>query len=212
MFAGTEAPWNFARLGFAVMMCIGIGVGALACEAQTSEHPSGSSQAAVTLIEQAREAAAAGRFADAIADYRESLRVSPRNLNAEIGLAQAFRAVHNFDAATQILEQARRDHTKSAAPLAMLGDLELELQTYDAAIAHLTAALAIEPGNLDARNRLAVAYKAKGGAADMATALDQIAKVLARDPKNALALYTRGEIYADQNRDGLALADAEKVG
>ena len=91
-------------------------------------------------------------------------------------MAQAFRAVHNFDAATQILEQARREHPKSAAPLAMLGDLDLELQTYDAAIAHLTAALAIEPANLDARNRLAVAYKAKGGAADMAMALSRLRK------------------------------------
>jgi tetratricopeptide (TPR) repeat protein len=64
---------------------------------------------------------------------------------------------------------------------------------------------------LDARNRLAVAYKAKGGAADVAAALEQVAKVLARDPKNALALYTRAEIYTDQNRDGLALPDAEEV-
>jgi tetratricopeptide (TPR) repeat protein len=58
---------------------------------------------------------------------------------------------------------------------------------------------------------LAVAYKAKGDAADVAEALEQIAKVLARDPRNALAIYTRAEIYADQNRDALALPDAEKV-
>src|SRR5208282_2015932 len=96
-------------------------------------------------------------------------------------------------------------------PLAMLGDLDLELQTYAAAIAHLTAALAIEPANLDTRNRLAVAYKAKGGTADVAAALEQIAKVLLRDPKNALALYTRAEIHANQNRDALALPDAERV-
>jgi tetratricopeptide (TPR) repeat protein len=205
MIAGIIARCNFARLGFAVMVCIGVAAGALACNAQSSGH------AAATFIEQARGAAVAGRYADAIADYRAALRIVPRNLDAEIGLAQAFRAVHNFDAATQMLEQARREHPKSAAPLAMLGDLDLELQTYDAAIAHLTAALAIEPANSDARNRLAVAFKAKGGAADLTMALEQLAKVLAGDPKNALALYTRAEIYANQNRDGLALPDAEKV-
>jgi tetratricopeptide (TPR) repeat protein len=177
---------------------------------QTSGQTKGPA-AALALIEQARGAAVARRYADAIADYREALRISPWNVDAEIGLAQAFRAVRNFDAAKQTLELARREHPKSAAPLAMLGDLDLELQTYDAAIAHLTAALAIEPANLDARNRLAVAYKAKGDAPDVAVALEQIAKVLARDPKNALALYTRAEIYADENRDGLALPDAEKV-
>src|SRR5271170_3031864 len=195
-----------ALLVFGVMSCLGFAADFFVCSAQTPGPA-----AAVTVIEQARVAAAGGRYAEAIADYREALRIAPRNVEAEIGLAQAFRAVHNFDAATQILEQARREHPRSAAPLVMLGDLDIELQTYDAAIAHLTAALAIEPANLDTRNRLAVAYRAKGGAADVAAALEQIAKVLARDPKNALALYTRAEIYADQNRDGLALPDAEKV-
>ena len=119
--------------------------------------------------------------------------------------------MRNFDSAKQLLAEARREHPKSALPLAMLGDMDLELQTYDAAIGHLTAALALEPANVDARNRLAVAYKAKGGAADKAAALEQVAQVLARNPQNALALYTRAEIYADQNRDALALPDAEKV-
>jgi tetratricopeptide (TPR) repeat protein len=204
MFVALEKTCKCALLLGAVMVCACVVAGPLVALAQAPGP-------AVTLVEQARAAAAGGRYAEAIADYREALRIAPRNLEAEIGLAQAFRSVHNFDAATQILEQARREHPRSAPPLAILGDLELELQTYDAAITHLTAALAIEPANLDARNRLAVAYKAKGGAADMAMALEQIAKVLARDPKNALALYTRAEIYANQNRDGLALPDAEKV-
>jgi tetratricopeptide (TPR) repeat protein len=207
MFVGFGKTRTFgALLLFRVMSCLGFTADFCVCLAQTQTPV-----AAVTLAEQARAAAASGRYAEAIAEYREALRTAPRNVDAEIGLAQAFRAVHNFDAAKQVLEQARREHSRSAAPLAMLGDLDLELQTYDAAIAHLTAALAIQPVNLDARNRLAVAYKAKGGAADVVAALEQIAKVLARDPKNALALYTRAEIYADQNRDGLALPDAEKV-
>jgi tetratricopeptide (TPR) repeat protein len=207
MFVQFGKTRKFGALLFmGVTLCLGCAADCCVCLAQTPGPV-----AAATSIEQARTAAAGGRYAEAIADYREALRIAPRNVDAQIGLAQAFRAVHNFDAATQILEQARREHPRSAAPLVMLGDLDIELQTYDAAIANLTAALAIEPANLDARNRLAVAYKAKGGAADVAAALEQIAKVLARDPRNALALYTRAEIYADQNRDGLALPDTEKV-
>ena len=163
------------------------------------------------LIERAHAQAAAGQYPDAIAGYREVLRISPRNLNAEIGLAQAFRGVHNLDAAKQTLEQTQRDHPKSAAPLATLGDLDLELQSYDAAITHLGAALALDPADVDARNRLAIAYKAKGGAADQAEALAQTAKVLARDPQNALAHFTRAEIYSAQNRDSLALPEAQKA-
>jgi tetratricopeptide (TPR) repeat protein len=190
----------------AVMLCFGFAADARPYLGQTA-----AGQQAASVISQARAAAGAGQFADAIAEYHEALRLAPRNLDAEIGLAQAYRGVRNFDAAKQMLEQARREHPKSAAPLAILGDMDLELQTYDAAIAHLSAALALEPANVDARNRLAVAYKAKGGVADKANALEQIAKVLARDPQNVLALYTRAEIYADQNRDALALPDAEKV-
>jgi tetratricopeptide (TPR) repeat protein len=129
-------------------------------------------------------------------------------VKAEVGLAQAYRGVHNFDEAKRILEQARREHPKNAAPLVVFGDLDIELQTYDAAITHLNAALALDPADVDARNRLAVAYKAKG---DATNALAQIAKLLARDPKNALAHYTLAEIYSDHNQDSLALIDAQKV-
>ncbi|MGC1798700.1 MAG: tetratricopeptide repeat protein, partial [Candidatus Acidiferrales bacterium] len=173
-----------------------------------AQQPPPSSERAEALIAQGRAEAAAGKFPDAIASYQESLRLAPRNLQAEIAVAQAYRGVRNFDEAKRILEQAHREHSRSAAPLAALGDLDIQLQTYDAAIAHLNAALALDPADVDACNRLAVAYKAKG---DATSALAQIAKILARDPKNALAHYTRADIYSDQNQDALALADVEKV-
>ena len=165
-------------------------------------------QQAQELRRQADAKAFAGDWAAAIASYDEALRISPHNLAAEIGLAQAYRGVHNYAEAKQILERARAEHAQSAKPLAALGDLEIELQTYDAAIAHLRAALAIVPSDVESRNRLAVAYQAKG---DLDSALAQIAKVLARDPKNALAYYTRAKIYSDRNQDAAALPDAVRV-
>jgi len=165
-------------------------------------------QQAQELRRQADAQAFAGDSAAAIASYDEALRVSPHNLAAEIGLAQAYRGVHNYDEAKRVLERSRAEHPQSEKPLAALGDLEIELQTYDAAIAHLRAALAIVPSDVESRNRLAVAYQAKG---DLDSALAQIAKVLARDPKNALAYYTRAKIYSDRNQDGAALPDAMKV-
>jgi tetratricopeptide (TPR) repeat protein len=147
------------------------------------------------------------RYPDAIASYTEALRISPRDLSAEIGLAQAYRGVHNYAEAKQILEKSRAEHSQSPKPLAALGDLDIELQTYDAAIAHLRSALVLAPADVESRNRLAVAYEAKG---DSDNALAQVAKVLTRDPRSALAYYTRAKIYSDRNQDAAALPDAMK--
>ncbi|MGD0402149.1 MAG: tetratricopeptide repeat protein [Candidatus Acidiferrales bacterium] len=188
----------FRRFLFcALLLAVGISASAQAPAQQQRE-----------LERQAHAKASAGDWAAAIASYDEALRISPRNLGAEIGLAQAYRGVHNYDEAKRVLERARAEHPQSEKPLAALGDLEIELQTYDAAIAHLRAALAIAPSDVESRNRLAVAYQAKG---DLDSALAQIARVLARDPKNALAHYTRAKIYSDRNQDEAALPDAMKV-
>jgi tetratricopeptide (TPR) repeat protein len=148
------------------------------------------------------------RFPEAIASYQEALRLSSHNLPAEMGLAAAYRGVRNLEEAQVVLEGAIREHPTSPAPLALLGNIEIELQTYDAAIGHLRAALARDPTNNETRNLLADAYKAKG---DPTNALTQLNKVLARDPSNALAYFLRAEIYSDQNNDAKALPDAEKV-
>jgi tetratricopeptide (TPR) repeat protein len=147
------------------------------------------------------------RYTDAIAVYTEALRISPRLLDSEIGLAQAYRGVHNYAQAKQTLEKSRADHPQSPKPLAALGDLDIELQTYDAAIANLGAALVLASSDVESRNRLAVAYEAKG---DSDNALAQIAKVLSRDPQSALAYYTRAKIYSDRNQDAAALPAAMK--
>jgi tetratricopeptide (TPR) repeat protein len=149
-----------------------------------------------------------GRQTDAIASYEAALRITPRNLPAELGLAQSYRAVHNYNETRRMLERAHREHPAKAAPLAALGDLELELQTYDAAIGHLKAAVALDPSNSKTRNFLAAAYKAKG---DQENALQQLANVLARDPQNALAYFLRAQIYSDRNEDARALPDAERA-
>ncbi len=160
------------------------------------------------LIEQAKDQYRHGHFADAIAGYQAALKIAPHNITAEVQLAEAYRAVHNEKEARRLLEQSAREHPKSAAPLAVLGDLEIEMQTYDAAIKHLSAAVTLDPANNESRDRLAAAYKSKG---DAAAALVQLAKSLAHDPNDALAHFLRAQIYDDRNDDARALPEAEKV-
>jgi tetratricopeptide (TPR) repeat protein len=148
------------------------------------------------------------RYPDAIAAFDSALRISPHNLPAKLGLATAYRKVRNYDEAKRTLQDAIADHPKSPQPLALLGNIEVELQTYDIAIDHFRAALALDSANADTRGRLAEAYKAKG---DSPHALSQLDRVLAADPANALALYLRAEIYDNLNEDDKALADAQKL-
>jgi protein O-GlcNAc transferase len=148
------------------------------------------------------------RLPGAIAAYREALRISPRNLSAEIGLARVYREVPNFEEGKRILEKSVREHPRTPEPLATLGDMEIQLQAYDSAISHLKAAVKLAPANVANRNLLAAAYKAKG---DTDNAMVELKKVLARDRKNALALYLQAEIYSDQTRDDLALSGAGRV-
>ncbi len=150
----------------------------------------------------------AGRLPDSISTFQEALRIAPHNLAAELGLAHAYRAVHNDEEARRILNLAIREHPKSAEPLAALGDFEIQQQTYDAAIGHLKASLALAPANMETRNLLAAAYRAKG---DLTSALAELQKVLARDSKNPLAYFLRAEIYSGRNQDELALPDARTV-
>ncbi len=148
------------------------------------------------------------RYAESIAQSQESLKLRPHRLDAEIALATAYRGVHNYDQTKRVLEAAHHEHPADARPLAALGDLEIELQTYDSAISHLKAALAIRPADAQSRERLLIAYKAKGDSVD---AIAQASALLARDPKNALAYFTRAEIYSDRDQDRLAQKDAERA-
>lgn len=166
-----------------------------------ANEPAQSMQHAAASLEE-------GQFAEAISSYQEWLHRQPRSLPAETGLARAYRGVHNYEESRRILALAHREHPKNAEPLASLGDLDIEMQSYDEAIRHLSGALELRPSDVETRNRLAVAYKAKG---DMPKAIDQIKTVLADDPGNALAHYTRAQIYSDRNQNVPALRDAEKV-
>lgn len=149
------------------------------------------------------------RFWDqAIAKYTEELAIEPDNLDAELRLARDYREVHNYDEAKRFLDRATRDHPLSSEPLAELGDLEIELQSYRSAAEHLRAAVALTPEDEGSRIRLAVAYKGEG---DVADALEELDKTIARNGQNVLAHYERAQIYADRNQNDAAQRDAEKA-
>jgi tetratricopeptide (TPR) repeat protein len=147
-------------------------------------------------------------YPEAVDMYRQALVLAPWSEPAAIGLSDAYRGVHNYEEARSILETTRRRHRNSAAVLQALGSLEIEAQSYDAAVEALRAAVALAPHDVKLRNLLGSACRSKG---DSAAALAEFEKVLARDPANQLARYSRAEILADTDRNETALRDIEKV-
>jgi Flp pilus assembly protein TadD len=148
------------------------------------------------------------KYPEAIELFRRALALAPRNEPAELGLSDAYRGVHNYEEARSILQTARRQHQKSVAVLSALGSLEIEAESFDAAIEALRSALVVAPNDTKLRNLLGSAYMAKG---DSTAALVQFEKVLAWDPANPLAHYSRAQIFADTDQNEKALVDAEKV-
>lgn len=159
-------------------------------------------------LESAQALSAAGKFPEAIAVYLDFLAAHPGSEAAELGLAECYRRVYNVDEARAALLQARKEHPKSVRVLKMLGNLEIEAQSYDAAIEALNAAVALAPDDLEARNFLGSAYQGKN---ELDAGLAEFNRVIAKDPGNQLAHYFRAQIYADTGKNDKATADAEFV-
>ena len=146
-------------------------------------------------------------YAGAILQFSEAQRLAPASVDAPVGLATAYRGAHNFDEARQTLEAAHKAHPSAAAPLAELGDLEIELQAYDAAIGAPESGRRAVADQATCRRAsgCVVAYKAKGDADERAGAGVSFDSG-ARHRDNALAHYTRAQIYSDRNQDSARAA------
>jgi tetratricopeptide (TPR) repeat protein len=177
------------------------------CAAQARQKTTTNKDARSTL-ESAELLARQGRYPEAIEMYRRALVPVPRNESVEIGLSNAYRGVHNYEEARSILQTARREHAKSVAVLSALGSLEIEAESYDAAIEALRGAVALAPDDVKVRNLLGSAYLGKG---ESKAAFVEFERVLARDPENQLAHFSRAQILAETDQNEKALADTEKV-
>jgi len=160
------------------------------------------------IVEEAQRLAKIGDFPGAIAAYRQALLLAPRDEAAELGLAEAYRGVHNNEQASAAFAAARKHHPKNTSVLKALGSFEIEAETYDAAIEALQAAVELAPVDVSARNLLGTAYLSKG---ENEAALAQFVKALALDPANELARFMRAQTLADSGKNEDALADAEKA-
>jgi len=145
MYSFRIALANFA---LCFLVCVSPWASGAPPAQKKSSRPRNEARAA---LESAQSLAKQERWPEAIEHYQRALALSPRNEPAEIGLSDAYQGVHNYEEARSILQRARRQHPKSVAVLSALGSLEIEAESYDAAIGALRPAVVLVPGDVKVR-------------------------------------------------------------
>ncbi len=92
----------------------------------------------------------AGANAAAVAEFQAAMRLAPRDLRFSLGLANAHRLGGDPEAGVAVLETAIQEFGDSARLQALIGDLQVALGAFAVAAAHYRAALAHDPGEVNA--------------------------------------------------------------
>ncbi len=145
-------------------------------------------------LAQARQAMAAGRFADAAPLFVAVLADEPDRVEALSGAVDALEALGRWKEAMPYLQRLVGLQPDDAARLAQYGEmLSWSSETRGKARGLLDRALEIDPANVRARAALATldSWSGRTGAA-----LDGFSAVLAADPENVSALRGMAEVRA----------------
>ncbi len=92
----------------------------------------------------------AGDNAAAVAEFQAAMRLGPRDLRFRLGLANAHRLGGDPESGVAVVEAAVRELGDSAWLQVLIGDLKVALGAFAAAAAHYRAALAHDPGEVNA--------------------------------------------------------------
>jgi protein O-mannosyl-transferase len=158
---------------------------------------------------------ALGRHDEALAQYRETLRIEPGDRNGEANFAQAsfakgerlFNAGHP-DEALAAFREGLRYRSGNALAHSYAGAILTERNDLPAAIAEFRQALAIDPELARAYMGLGVALARAGRTVDAEGALQQS---IAHDPSSVEANYDLGLIEAALGKRAEAIASMERA-
>jgi Flp pilus assembly protein TadD len=153
---------------------------------------------------EAFKAIRAGKFKEAVAAARKALVGNPRDLNAYTLLAYAYHKMGEEDMARLVALSAMEISDKFADTYNTLGLIEFADDKMAQAGRQFSKALELDPKHNAARLNLAALSLA---VSDHESALSDLDKVKARDPKNIWALISRGVALRGLNR----FDDADKA-
>ena len=130
-------------------------------------------------LEAAAEALEAGDASTASSIYNQILQHEPTNAPAFAGLARCLISVSDFARARQLLDSATPEQAKNAEVIAARSSLDLAEQSASVGpVDDLTARLASDPNDHEARFDLAMAHYASGKREE---AVDELLELVRRD-------------------------------
>ena len=133
--------------------------------------------------------AAAGRDADAIADFTRAIAINPEYGAIYVNRGASYARAGEMDKAIVDFTTALAIESADGAALRSRGALYLKQRRFDRALADFDALVALDPGDADAYVARAIAYEHSGDA-----------KLAEQDYRTALSLDVDNEMA----RDGLA--------
>jgi cytochrome c-type biogenesis protein CcmH/NrfG len=156
-----------------------------------------------------------GRHEEALAHYRETLRIRPGDRNGETNFAQAnfakgerLFADGKLDEAWDSFEEGLRYRPPSAAVHAYLGQILLQRQDLRTAEAHFRKALQMDPAQVRAHVGLGVVLAHAGKDLDAKRSFEEAVK---HDPSNIEARFDLGLVLAALGQRKEALGQFEQV-
>jgi tetratricopeptide (TPR) repeat protein len=145
----------------------------------------------------------AGRAGDAVAHFRQAIRIDPRDADAHDNLGMALAALGRIEEAMAAAAEALRLDPADAGTHNNLGNLLARQSRLDEAIAAYGEAVRLKPGYPDARSNLGNALALQGRAEE---AIVQYRAALRLDPGFAEAHYNLAVVLAGRNELSEALA------
>lgn len=159
------------------------------------------SPAVQQLYQKAHADQQAGRSEQAIADYRELLRLDPSIAAAYNNLGRLYFTLNRFPEAVATLEKGLALQPDMAPASIMLGASYLQLDEAQKAVTPLEAGVTALPDDRFARLSLVRAYAGLNRRED---AVAQLQQLLQRDPRDQESWYLLGKLQLEQSQASLA--------
>lgn len=138
-----------------------------------------------------------GKFLAAIDSYRRAVAINPNDLDALIGLADAYFTLDEYDQAQLQVERARRLARSNSEVLVLSGRIAIARGDLEGADALFREVLAAEPNNVDASIALAELALAEGRSSLAMMNLEQALRVRPEHRRALLSLALVHEFRGD---------------